>query len=69
MTLGDWEINSPSQPTGGRFADALHNGITMGAQLPPEMITFIDRRMANGEVQELIGPFLRAMRTIRRDHE
>ena len=65
VTLGDWDINSSTERMGGRFADAIHNGITMGAQLPPGAIRFIDARMANGEVQELVGPFMRAMRTIR----
>ena len=65
VQLGDWEAIEGLQRVGGRFADAIHNGITMGAQLPPEMITFIDARVADDQVEELVGPFLRAMRTIR----
>lgn len=66
VVLGDWEVGKQVERAGGRFGDAMHMGIELGKNLPPEMIVFIDRAMEkNDEAEDLIRPFLRAMRSMR----
>ena len=65
VVLGDWEVSKQKGEAGGRFADAMHMGIDLGQNLPPEMIRFIDARI-DEDPEALVQPFLRAMGHIRR---
>ena len=65
VTLEDWDVGPQVERADGRFANAIHNGILMGAALPPEMIKFIDARIED-EPESLIQPFMRAMNRLRK---
>jgi len=45
VTLGLWRHELAVKGAGGRFGEALHIGIRMGRDMPPEMVAFIDAHM------------------------
>jgi hypothetical protein len=64
VILGEW--SSPSLGgVGGRFGDAIHMGMDLGAKLPPDMCDYIDAEMADGKAEELVATWLRALSTAR----
>jgi len=56
VTLGAWRQDDEMIGVGGRFARAIHLGIELGKELPPEMIAFIDAHIES-EPQRLIEGF------------
>lgn len=48
-TLGEWQEEAlTGQRMGGRFADAIHNGLTMAAQITPEVWTYMQSEISQG---------------------
>lgn len=58
-TMGEWEgIDEPmSAKIGGRFGDAIHMGMDLATQMPPEMIEILDAGWKQGEQNDLIERF------------
>lgn len=65
VVLDGWSEEKRGQNNRGRFGDAIHMGIRMGAEFPPEMCDYVDSKMAAGEVDEVIASFLKATTTAR----
>lgn len=65
VMIGEWSEGSRSQNVGGRFGDAIHMGIRLGADLPPEVSSWIDEQIAEGNQEELLFRFMRAVNTAR----
>jgi hypothetical protein len=68
-TIGDWEeMGGEGTTLGGRFGDAIHDGIDLGQKMdsdetPPEMRAYMDEMIANGKFEDLVRSFMRAMTT------
>ena len=63
VSLGAWKQDDDLVGVGGRFAEALHIGIQLGKELPPEMIAFIDAHIEE-DPQGLIQTFSKAFNAL-----
>jgi hypothetical protein len=52
---------------GGRFGDAIHIGMDLAANMPPELIEIIDEGWELGKQQELIERFHKVFRALLSD--
>jgi len=68
VALGAWETeygeDTAMKDVGGRFGDAIHMGLTMGSQLPPEMIAFIDAHIEENSDQ-MVSTFVKVISQLR----
>jgi hypothetical protein len=66
-TIGEWkEMGGEGTKLGGRFGDAIHDGIELGQKLlgdetPAELRAYMDEMIAKGEFEELVRSFMRGM--------
>jgi hypothetical protein len=64
-TIGPWQdMGGAGATISGRFGDAIHDGMVVGQKMgvaPPEIAEYMDEKIANGELHDLIESFLRAM--------
>lgn len=64
-TIGPWEnMGGEGATIGGRFGDAIHDGVVVGQKMgaaPPGIAEYMDEKIANGELHDLVESFLRAM--------
>lgn len=63
-TLGPWE-EMPGTQLGGRFGDAIANGLNLAANLPAEMREFIAQAQASGEKERLMEPTVQMLKKVR----
>lgn len=68
VRLGGWSSDPRGGRVGGRFGDAIHLGMKLGAEMPPEMCEWIDEQVADGNSQQLLATFMRALGTIKAQH-
>lgn len=64
-TLAEWVMLVGDRRLGGRFANAVHRGLQIGSELPPEMVGFIKSKEAAGEQEDVVKIFMRAMKKAR----
>jgi hypothetical protein len=64
VTLGAWDSFDATE-VAGRFGEAIHRGMVLSANLPPEMVAYIEANFAAGNDEEVIGPLIRAFHTLR----
>jgi len=64
VTLGAWNQDDDMVAVGGRFSQAMHAGLTMGSQLPPEMIAFIDAHIEE-DADQMLSTFVKVISRLR----
>jgi hypothetical protein len=62
-TLGEWQGRTETMQSkiGGRFGDAIHLGMKIATDMPPEMIEILDAGWRDGEQTDLISRFHKVM--------
>lgn len=63
VSLGTWE---EIRVGGGRFAEAMHTGMSLGAKMPQQLIEVIDEQIKDGaDLQAILNPVLHALHHVR----
>jgi len=64
VLLGAWD-RLGAEATGGRFADAIHAGMKVGAAIPEDFQQWCQERIAAGKFDEVLRPAMNAFRKVR----
>jgi hypothetical protein len=66
VSLGTWEASSQQVRASGRFGDAMHMGMTLGADMPEAMTSYIDAQLRAGDEMKVLRPMINALRQFRK---
>lgn len=64
--IGLWEQMPPTVAAAGRFAEALHMGLKLSAQIPPEIRAFLREQIEAGLMREIVGSTMSVITESRR---
>lgn len=63
--LDTWDSFEADSNVSGRFGTAIHMGMKLSANLPPEMVEYMEANFAVGKEEEVVGPMVRAFHHLR----
>jgi hypothetical protein len=69
VTLSEWMVESSDVKMGGRFSDAMHMGMRLGATIPDEVREYIEANLAAGDFAAVLRPMANAFASLRQRME